>query len=84
MFSSHRQDATGSSRRLSTPVASISSILRRLQVALAISASLWVFFRLMGVQVLSVFFFLAAVIDVGLIVVAFTWRVLTEAHPDRS
>jgi hypothetical protein len=83
MFSSHRR-AAGSNRGLSAPIASISSILRRLQVALPVSALLWALFRLLGVQVLSVFFFLATVIDFGLIVVAFTWRALTEAHPDRT
>ena len=63
---------------------SITSIVRRLFVAVVICASLAALFRLVGLPVIAVPFFLATTIELGLIVVAVAWRAITRAHPDSN
>ena len=60
---------------------SITSIVRRLFAAVVICAALAALFRLVGLPIIAVLFFLAATIELGLIVVALAWRAITREHP---
>jgi hypothetical protein len=64
--------------------ASIASIIRALTAAAALSAFLGALFLAFGLQEIAAPFLLATTIELGLIVIAFTWRFLTRAHPDSS
>ena len=63
---------------------SIASITRALLVAAVISASSGALFVGLGIRAIAVPLLLATTIEIGLVVIAVTWRLLTRAHPDTS